>query len=356
MKALVLAGGSGTRLRPFSHTMAKQLVPVANKPVLRHVLEAVRDAGVTDVGVIVGSRGAEIRQAIGDGDGLGLDLTFIPQEAPLGLAHCVVAASEFLAGESFMMYLGDNIIVDGLAGFVREFQGSGADAQILLSKVPDPEHYGIAEVDAQGRIIGLVEKPARPKSDLAVVGLYLFGPAIHTAVRSIQPSRRGELEITDAVQWLIERGGAVRSHLLRGYWKDTGRVDDVLECNRAFLEGIAPAMLGKVDADTEVIGRVSIGRDVTVQGSRLVGPLIIGDGSTVVDSHVGPFTSIGAGCHIEGASMDYSILMESVTVRGIRGLHGSVIGRQSTLSPPASALRTSRIVTGDHSHLQIFQH
>ncbi|MEV5329729.1 glucose-1-phosphate thymidylyltransferase [Nonomuraea sp. NPDC052634] len=356
MKALILAGGSGTRLRPFSHTMAKQLVPVANRPVLRHVLDAVRQAGITKVGIIVGTRGDEIRNAIGDGSAQGLDITFIPQAVPLGLAHCVMIAKDFLGDESFLMYLGDNIIREPLSGFVDAFRDSGADAQILLSQVPDPRQYGVAEVDARGRITALVEKPSEPRSDLAVVGLYLFGPAIHTAVRSIAPSARGELEITDAVQWLLDSGHTVLSHRLRGYWKDTGRVEDVLECNRVFLEDLEPAVLGKVDDQSETVGRVLVEEGAVVHASRLVGPLIVGAGSTVTRSLVGPYTSIGSDCRVEDASIGYSILMERVTVDGVRNLHGSLIGRDSVITPPSPACGTNQVVIGDHSRLQICQH
>ncbi|MET8005463.1 glucose-1-phosphate thymidylyltransferase [Nonomuraea glycinis] len=356
MKALVLAGGSGTRLRPFSHTMAKQLFPVANRPVLRHVLDAVGQAGITEVGMIVGTRGDEIRSAIGDGSGQGLDITFIPQAVPLGLAHCVMIARDFLGDESFLMYLGDNIIREPLSGFVESFRDSGADAEILLSQVPDPRQYGVAEVDSHGQITALMEKPSEPRSDLAVVGLYLFNPSIHTAVRSIAPSGRGELEITDAIQWLLDSGRTVRAHRLRGYWKDTGRVEDVLECNQVFLEDLEPAVLGKVDDQSEIVGRVLVEEGAVVQASRLVGPLIIGAGSTVTRSLVGPYTSIGADCRIEDASIDYSILMGRVTVDGVRNLHGSLIGRNSVITLPSPAGETHRVVIGDHSRLQISQH
>ena len=222
MKALVLSGGAGTRLRPITHTSAKQLVPVANKPVLFYGLEAIRDAGITDVGIIVGDTRAEIEAAVGDGSALGIKATYIPQEAPLGLAHCVLIAREFLGDDDFVMYLGDNFIIGGITDLVDEFKRGGADAQILLTRVDNPQQFGIAELDAEGRVVRLVEKPAEPRSDLALVGVYMFAPTIHEAVAAIKPSHRGELEITDAIQWLVDSGKDVRPHLVTGYWKDTG--------------------------------------------------------------------------------------------------------------------------------------
>jgi len=256
MKALVLSGGAGTRLRPITHTSAKQLVPVANKPVLFYGLEAIRDAGITDVGIIVGDTRAEIEAAVGDGSALGIKATFIPQEAPLGLAHCVLIARDFLGDDDFVMYLGDNFIIGGITDLVDEFKRSGADAQILLTHVENPKQFGIAELDESGRVVRLVEKPSEPKSDLALVGVYMFAPTIHEAVRSIKSSDRGELEITDAIQWLVDNGHDVRPHLVTGYWKDTGRLEDMLECNRKVLESVEPACRGNVDAVSRIIGRV----------------------------------------------------------------------------------------------------
>ena len=247
VKALVLSGGAGTRLRPITHTSAKQLVPVANKPVLFYGLEAIRDAGVTEVGIIVGDTAPEIEAAVGDGSDLGLSVTYLRQEAPLGLAHCVLIARDFLGDDEFVMYLGDNFLIGGITGLVEEFRAGGYDAQILLTRVPNPEQFGVAELGADGRVKSLVEKPKDPVSDLALVGVYMFGPAIHEAVRAIAPSARGELEITDAIQHLIDSGRDVRPHLVTGYWKDTGRLEDMLECNRKVLETVEPSCAGTVD-------------------------------------------------------------------------------------------------------------
>src|SRR6266571_2442929 len=253
MKALVLAGGSGSRLRPITHTSAKQLLPVANKPVLFYGLEAIADAGIADVGIVVGDTAPAIRAAVGDGSQFGLNVTYIRQRAPLGLAHAVLIAGDFLGDDDFVMYLGDNFIIGGIAGLVDEFMSARPDAQILLTTVPDPRQFGVAELDDAGEVIGLDEKPVHPKSDLALVGVYIFTAAVHEAVRQLTPSGRGELEITEAVQWLIDDGRKVRSTLISGYWKDTGNVADMLEVNRMVLEGITARQQGVVDEETELI-------------------------------------------------------------------------------------------------------
>lgn len=258
MKALVLSGGAGTRLRPITHTSAKQLVPVANKPVLFYGLESIAAAGITDVGVIVGDTAAEIQDAVGDGSKFGLEITYIPQERPLGLAHAVLIARDYLGDDDFVMYLGDNFIVGGIADLVEEFRGNRPDAQILLTQVQDPRSFGVAELDDAGQVVGLEEKPERPKSDLALVGVYLFTPVIHDAVRSITPSWRGELEITHAIQHLIDSRADVRCTVIKGYWKDTGNVADMLEVNRTVLEGLTRRIDGEIDEASEAVGRVVV--------------------------------------------------------------------------------------------------
>ncbi|NUR85835.1 MAG: glucose-1-phosphate thymidylyltransferase, partial [Nonomuraea sp.] len=260
MKALVLAGGSGTRLRPITHTSAKQLVPVANKPVLFYGLEAVATAGIKDVGMVVGDTHAEIEAAVGDGSAFGLEVTYLRQDAPLGLAHGVLVARDFLGDDDFVMYLGDNFIVGGITGIVDRFVRDRPAAQIMLTRVGDPRQFGVAELDAAGRVIGLAEKPAVPRSDLALVGVYLFTPAVHRAVAGLSPSRRGELEITDAIQRLIESGQRVEASVIAGYWKDTGNVTDMLEVNRLVLESVEPRVDGSVDTGSELVGRVVVER------------------------------------------------------------------------------------------------
>ncbi|MFI0982619.1 glucose-1-phosphate thymidylyltransferase [Streptomyces sp. NPDC021093] len=353
MKALVLSGGSGTRLRPFTHTSPKQLVPVANKPVLYYVLEAIAESGITEVGIVVGDTAAEIREAVGDGSRFGLDVTYLPQAAPLGLAHAVLIAREFLGDDDFVMYLGDNFVVGGISSLVEEFAQSRPDAQILLTRVPDPTAFGVAELDDSGRVVGLEEKPAKPKSDLALVGIYLFTPAVHEAVRSIVPSDRGELEITHALQWLIDHGRDVRSTTISGYWKDTGNVADMLEVNRSVLEGIEPATEGTVDAATELIGRVRIEAGAEVRGSRIVGPAVIGPGTVITGSYVGPYTSIAENCRIEDSEIEFSIVLRDSHLDGVRRVQASLIGRNVTVTPAPRVPAGNRLILGDHSKVQI---
>jgi glucose-1-phosphate thymidylyltransferase len=353
MKALVLAGGRGTRLRPLTNTSAKQLFPVANKPVLFYGLEAIRDAGIVDVGIIVGDTGAEVRRVVGDGSQFGLRITYIEQEAPLGLAHCVLIAREFLADDDFVMYLGDNFLVGGIQELVAAFGEGDYSAQILLTPVDDPRSYGVAELGRSGQILGLAEKPDEPTSDLAIVGVYMFTPVIHDAVREITPSARGELEITDAVQWLISHGHHVHSHLITGYWKDTGRVRDMLECNRIVLESIETRIAGTVDDRTEITGRVIIEPGAIVEASVLRGPIVIGADSKIVGSYVGPFTSIGDGCTLEDAEIEYSIVMSSSTVRGVSRIEASLIGKGVEVTPARTAPNTHQLVIGDHSTVRL---
>ncbi|MFB9678884.1 glucose-1-phosphate thymidylyltransferase [Streptosporangium vulgare] len=353
MKALVLAGGRGTRLRPLTHTSAKQLVPVANKPVLYYGLEAIRQAGITSVGIVIGDTGHEIRDAVGDGSRFGLDVTYIPQEAPLGLAHCVLIAREFLADEPFVMYLGDNFLVDGITDLVDAFRLADHDAQILLTRVAEPQFYGVAEIGPGGEILGLEEKPEHPRSDLAIVGVYIFSPAIHGAVRAITPSARGELEITDAVTWLVANGFRVHSHLVSGYWKDTGRLQDMLECNRIVLERVEPANRGTVDDLSEITGRVVVEPGAVVENSILRGPIVIGADTKILSSYVGPFTSIGSGCLVCGAEIEYSIVLDGSSVQGVSRVAHSLIGRNVEVSRAAGVSNTHELMVGDHSRIQV---
>jgi glucose-1-phosphate thymidylyltransferase len=349
----VLSGGAGTRLRPITHTSAKQLVPVANKPVLFYGLEAIAEAGITEVGIIVGDTADEIREAVGDGSELGIKVTYIPQDAPLGLAHAVLISRDFLAEDDFVMYLGDNFIVGGITALVDAFRNERPDAQILLTQVPNPTSFGVAELDGAGRVIGLEEKPEQPKSDLALVGVYLFTPSIHEAVRSIEPSWRGELEITHAIQWLIDEKRDVRSTTISGYWKDTGNVVDMLEVNRAVLETVEPVIEGTVDDASEIIGRVRIGAGAEVRGSRIVGPVIIGSGTVVSDSYIGPFTSVSENCRIADSEVEYSIVLRDSSITGVRRVEASLIGRNVEVTPAPRNPAAHRLVLGDHSKVQI---
>ncbi|MER7127953.1 glucose-1-phosphate thymidylyltransferase [Streptosporangium saharense] len=353
MKALVLAGGSGTRLRPITHTSAKQLVPVANKPVLFYGLEAIAAAGITEIGIVVGDTQAEIEAAVGDGSDLGLQVTYLRQQAPLGLAHAVLIAREYLGEDDFVMYLGDNFIVGGIGDVVGRFVGDRPDAQIMLTQVGDPRQFGVAELDGDGRVVGLEEKPAEPKSDLALVGVYLFTPLIHRAVAELKPSWRGELEITDAIQWLIERGHRVESSVISGYWKDTGNVTDMLEVNRLVLESLETRLEGQVDDVSELIGRVVVEPGAVVERSRIVGPVIIGAGARIVDSYVGPFTSIAADCVVDGSEIEYSIVLPRSSISGVSRIEASLIGHDVEVTPAPNTPRAHRLVLGDHSKVQI---
>ncbi|SOE07128.1 glucose-1-phosphate thymidylyltransferase [Streptomyces sp. Ag109_G2-15] len=353
MKALVLSGGAGTRLRPITHTSAKQLVPVANKPVLFYGLESLAEAGITEVGMIVGDTAAEIEEAVGDGSKFGLDVTYIPQERPLGLAHAVLIARDFLGDDDFVMYLGDNFVVGGIRDLVDAFRAGRPDAQILLTHVPDPRSFGVAELDADGQVIGLEEKPEHPRSALALVGVYLFTPAIHEAVRAIRPSRRGELEITHALQHLIDTRADVRSTVIEGYWKDTGNVGDMLEVNRTVLEGVRRRIDGEVDDASETVGRVVIEEGARITNSRIVGPAVIGAGTVVSDSYVGPFTSIAENCRITDSELEFSIVLRDSSITGVGRIESSLIGRHVEVTPASGVPSAHRLVLGDHSKVQI---
>jgi glucose-1-phosphate thymidylyltransferase len=373
MKALVLAGGRGTRLRPITHTSAKQLVPVANKPVLFYGLEAIREAGIREVGIVVSdpremlrpdhrtgemvtvmvNSQAEIRAAVGDGSRFGLAVTYIEQESPLGLAHAVQIAENYMAGEPFVMYLGDNLIKDGITPFVSEFAEAKPNAQILLARVKTPEDFGVAELEGD-RVVRLEEKPKQPRSDLALVGVYLFDATVFEAVRAIKPSRRGELEITDAIQHLIDSGRRVRSHVITGWWKDTGKVEDMLEGNRMMLGSIEGSVAGTVDAASAIEGRVVIGAGTVVENSRLRGPLIVGRDARIVDAYIGPFTSIGDGVHLVHSEIEHSIVLERSRIENVpHRIESSLIGKEAVVCASHSRPRTHRLVLGDSSRVEL---
>ncbi len=358
MKALILAGGAGTRLRPITHTSAKQLVPVANKPILFYGIEAMVAAGITEIGVIVGDTRTEVMDALGDGARFGAAFTFIPQDAPLGLAHCVLIAQDFLGDDDFVMYLGDNLLEQDLGAFVHAFETArhSADpptAQILLKQVPDPQRFGIAELDGDGNVVRLVEKPADPPSDLALVGVYLFDRTINEAVRAIAPSPRGELEITDAIQWLVDQGKRVRCELLTGWWIDTGKLTPLLEANRLLLEQIESRIDGKVDEASTIDGRVVIEAGATVTNSILRGPLVIGAGARIADSFVGPFSAIGDGCEIVNSEVEHSVIMERSRVIDIQRLEDSLIGKEAVVSRSHLRPRALRLMVGDHCQIDV---
>jgi glucose-1-phosphate thymidylyltransferase len=353
LKAIIPAGGAGTRLRPITHTSAKQLVPVANKPILFYALEAIAEAGIVDVAVIVGDTADEVEAAVGDGKRWGLRVTYIPQDAPRGLAHCVLIARDFLGDDDFVMYLGDNLLGEGVAEFVHQFSVEKAAARILLAKVPDPQRFGVAELDGDGRVVRLVEKPAEPPSDLALVGVYLFDRTIHEAVHAIRPSWRDELEITDAIQWLIDNGHPVRSQVVTGFWKDTGQLGALLEGNRLVLESIEPLVEGKVDDESRLVGRVVVQQGAEVVRSIIRGPAIVGEGTRVVDSFVGPFTAIYYGCEILRSEIEHSIVLEQSRIVDMPRIEDSLIGKQVEVTRSQSKPHAHRLMLGDHSRVDL---
>jgi glucose-1-phosphate thymidylyltransferase len=354
LKGLILSGGAGTRLRPITHTSAKQLVPVANKPVLFYGIEALVDAGVKEIGIIIAPEtGEEIRVAVGDGSAFGAEITYIVQDKPAGLAHAVLTAEEFIGGSPFVMYLGDNLLADGLRGLVATFRESEPDALILLTPVSDPSSYGVAELDGE-RVVRLVEKPKDPPSNLALVGVYLFQPAIFEASRALEPSWRGELEITEAIQALIEDGHKVQSEVVSGWWKDTGQLADMLEANRLVLEEIETRLDGEIDADSKVEGRVVVEAGAKVSGSVVRGPAVIGAGAQIEGAYVGPYTSIGEDVRICRSEIEHSIVLAGSVVEDLgTRMEASLLGREVKLTRSEGMPKTLRMLVGDKSEIKI---
>ncbi|MFG1780379.1 glucose-1-phosphate thymidylyltransferase [Micromonospora sp. NPDC049051] len=352
MKALVLSGGTGTRLRPFSHSMPKQLIPVANRPVLEHVLDGVRALGVSEVGIVVGDQARAISEAVGDGSRFGLDLTYIRQDQPRGLAHAVQVARPFLGADDFAMFLGDCLLADGVTDVAERFRRDRPAADVVVHKVADPRASGVVELDGDGGVVRLVEKPQEPRSDLAIVGAYFFTLAIHAAVDGIRPSSRGELEITDAIQWLVDRRAAVRASEYAGYWKDLGQIEDVLDCNQYMLSGLRGLVAGEVDAASVLDGDVVVEPGARVLRSRIEGPAIIGAGTLVEESSVGPHTSVGRDCVLRRTQLADSIVMDGARITAVRDLRRSLVGRAATVGSGGPE-RGNRMLVGDHSRVEI---
>ena len=348
MKGLILSGGKGTRLRPITFTSAKQLVPVANKPILFFGIEALAASGIRQIGIVVGETHQEIRDAVGDGRRFGVEVTYLQQEAPLGLAHAVLIAREYMAGEPFVMYLGDNLIRERLAPLVDRFVREKPSAQIFLAHVPHPEQFGVAELEGD-RVVRLIEKPKRPPSDLALVGVYMFDASVFEAVTAIRPSARGELEITDAIQWLIDHGRTVRPHIISGWWKDTGKLEDMLEANRIILDSLEPRIEGSVE-ESEINGKVVIEPGAKVVHSTIRGPAVIGRGAIVEHAYVGPFTSIGDGVVIRSSEIEHSIVLEGSSITDIAGrVESSLIGRNVTIHRSDTKPKSYKLMLGDRS-------
>jgi glucose-1-phosphate thymidylyltransferase len=354
MKGLILSGGKGTRLRPLTYTRAKQLIPVANKPVLFRVIEAIRDAGITDIGIVVGHTAEEIKAAVDNGDRWGAKITYIYQDQPLGLAHAVKVSQDFLGDDRFVMFLGDNVIEGGISVLIQQFAESAWNSQIVLTPVEQPEHYGVAELNGEGRIVRLIEKPKQPPSNLALVGVYMFDHNIHKAVDSIAPSWRGELEITDAIQWLVERDYKVYPYVHRGWWIDTGKMEDLLQANSLVLEELEPKIEGNVDEKSTVDSRVTIQAGAEIVNSVVRGPAIIGERTRIVNSYVGPFTSIYHDVTIEDSEIERTIVLENSVIRDIPArIQDSLIGRDVALTRTSTRPKAYKLSLGDHSRVGI---
>jgi glucose-1-phosphate thymidylyltransferase len=354
MKGLILSGGAGTRLRPITHTSAKQLVPVANKPVLFYGIEALKAAGIEEIGIVVGETKEEIKKAVGKGEQWGIKVTYIEQPIPLGLAHAVKVSEDFIQKDPFIMYLGDNLIPQGVVSFVEEFKEKKPNALILLAEVSHPEQFGVAELKG-GRVVRLVEKPKVPPSNLALVGVYFFDYHIFEAVKKIKPSFRNELEITDAIQYLIDQGLNVHPHLISGWWKDTGKLEDMLEANRIVLELLTPQTKGEIDKSSKIIGKVSLARGVRIINSHLRGPVVIGEETIIKNSYLGPFTSVYHHCLIENSEIEHSIILEESKIRNIKGrIEDSLIGKNVEITKSLPKPAAYRFMIGDNSRVEVF--
>ncbi|MGQ9618071.1 MAG: glucose-1-phosphate thymidylyltransferase [Candidatus Aminicenantia bacterium] len=351
MKGLILSGGHGTRLRPITHTQAKQLIPVANKPVLFYGIEALSEAGIEDIGIVVGNTKNEIMEAVGDGSLWGVKVTYIYQPEPLGLAHAVMISEDFLKDSPFVMYLGDNILKRGIKKFVEEFEEKKPNSLILLSEVKDPEQFGVAEIE-DGKVKRLIEKPKDPPSNLALVGVYIFDKNIFRAVKNIKPSWRNELEITDAIQYLVENGFNVLPHIVKGWWKDTGKLDDILEANRLILEDIESEIKSPISEEIKIEGRVKVGKNCKIKDSYIRGPAIIGDNCELIDSYIGPFTSIENNCFIRKIEIENSIILSGTLIDQVNGrIERSLIGRNCKIRRDFLKPKGYRLMLGENSEI-----
>lgn len=355
MKGLILAGGCGRRLRPLTFSGAKQLIPVANKPIIFYGIEALVKAGIKELGIVIGEIAKEIHDAVGNGEKWNIRITYIPQEAPLGLAHAIKISKEFLGDEPFIMYLGDNILKEGIEDFVHQFEKNKPNALILLTKVPNPQEFGVAVLDESGAVKQLIEKPKEPPSNLALVGVYLFDPEVFTAIENIKPSWRNELEITDAIQWLLDNRFSVESHMVKGWWKDTGKPDDIIEANLLVLEGIESVNNGR-QKDSEINGRVRTEKGAVIERSIVRGPVIIGKNAKIIGSYIGPFSSIGDNTVIENSEIENSVIMEGAQIRNVeKRIDRSIVGKNVVISVTTKSPRTHKFILGDQSYVQIIK-
>ena len=355
MKAIILAGGKGTRLKPMTHTIAKQLLPIANKPILFYVLDQIVESGIDDIGIIISPEtGDEIKRTVGEGLNWHAHITYILQPEPAGLAHAVMVARPFLQNDPFLMFLGDNLIQDGVKKFVHEFESRSPDALVLLKEVENPRLFGVAECDSRGRIVKLDEKPAEPKSNLALVGAYLFKPEIHRAIEQIKPSQRGELEITDAIQELLHMGYNVESRILSGWWLDTGKKDDMLEANRIILDDLLQRNVKiNVNNGSRIEGRVEVGEGTIIDNSTVRGPASIAENCKIVNSFIGPYTSIAAGTLIENSSIHHSIILGKCHIDNTEHLADSIIGRNTSVIHRKAVSRSIKLFVGDDAFVEL---
>lgn len=354
MKGLILSGGTGSRLYPLTYTNAKQLIPVANKPILWRVIEDIRDAGITDIGIVVGSSAEQIKESVGRGNRWGVDITYIHQDKPLGLAHAVKVSEPFLEGDRFVMFLGDNVIQGGISTLIREFSTSAWNSQIVLTRIDHPEQYGVAELGDDGRIVHLIEKPKNPPSDLALVGIYMFDANVFRAVNAIQPSWRGELEITDAIQWLVDNDCSVHPYIHQGWWIDTGKPGDLLAANDLVLEEIKHCIDGYIDRDSQVDHRVTVQRGAEIINSIIRGPAIIGENARIINSYIGPFTSIYHSVLVENSEIEHSMVLENSQIRNLEArIQDSLIGRNVVIARSPVKPRALKLTLADHSQVTI---
>ena len=355
MKGLILAGGFGTRLRPLTYTGAKQLIPIANKPIIFYGIEALVQVGIKELGIVVGDTVREVENMVGKGERWGISITYIPQEAPLGLAHAIKISKDFLGNESFVMYLGDNILKEGISDFVHQFRKNKPNALILLTQVPNPQDFGVAVIDKKGVVKKLIEKPKEPPSNFALVGVYLFDQEIFKAIEHIKPSWRNELEITDAIQWLLDNDFKVESYIVKGWWKDTGKPDDIIEANLLVLEGVENLNQGK-QIDSTIHGRAKIGKGSVIDKSVIRGPVVIGENTKIIHSYIGPFSSIGDNVTIENSEIECSVIMEGAKIKNLeKRIDRSIVGRNVVINCTDQSPRTCKFILGDQSYVELIK-
>ncbi|MBN2365140.1 MAG: glucose-1-phosphate thymidylyltransferase [Calditrichaeota bacterium] len=354
MKALITSGGRGTRLRPITHTQNKHLIPVANKPILHYAIEAIVEAGITDIGIVISADNADVPRAIGNGEKWGVNIRYIPQEAPLGLAHVIKISQDFIRDDPFIFYLGDNMVIGGVKRFIDRFQAEKSNCHLTISKVKEPSRFGVPDLKNH-HIIGVEEKPEKPKSEFAVAGIYLYDHTIFEAVNAIQPSARGELEISDAHQYLLDKGYRITYSEITGWWKDTGKPEDLLEANRLVLSTLQNDLQGEIDQQSQLAGDVVIGKGSTIRESHIRGPVIIGENTKIENSYIGPYTSIHNETIVRNSEIEFSIVMENCRIEnvGIR-IESSILGSNVEIIKAKGIPKTHRFILGTQSLVELF--